>query len=343
MLLAEEGTFVHSLLRSPDGSTQPRGTSPRYGSIVLLGVRHLPEPVQRELLGGASAAEFAGRLLDQARGWTNLGDLALLSWATAELDHPDLERALGLLLPCMDAETDSATVEAAWTVSALVAARENPQARAAIDRARAKLFRAFRPASGLFAHHTHAGHGGWLRAHVACFADLVYPIQACARLHAALGDEQSLAAANATAAVACRTQGPGGQWWWHYDVRNGSIVEGYPVYSVHQDSMAPMALFDLVEAGGDDHGHAVARGLPWLMKSAELGTSLIDEEPGMIWRKIARTDGGKTARAVRAATSRLSPGWRLGFLDGIWQPRRVDWECRPYHLGWVLDCWLGGM
>jgi hypothetical protein len=63
----------------------------------------------------------------------------------------------------------------------------------------------------------------------------------------------------------------------------------------------------------------------------------------MIWRKIARTDGGKTARAVRAATSRLSPGWRLGFLDGIWQPRRVDWECRPYHLGWVLDCWLGGM
>ena len=82
------------------------------------------------------------------------------------------------------------------------------------------------------------------------FAAQVYPIQALARLHRSADDQEALAVANSVAAAICTAQGEAGQWWWHYDGRTGGVVEGYPVYSVHQHAMGPMALLDLAEAGG---------------------------------------------------------------------------------------------
>ena len=99
--------------------------------------------------------------------------------------------------------------------------------------------------TGVFPHALPASSLGRLRAHVGCFADQVYPIQALARLAAADGDAVAMGAANRCAAAICAVQGSAGQWWWHYDARDGSVVERFPVYSVHQHAMAPMALFDL--------------------------------------------------------------------------------------------------
>ena len=45
-----------------------------------------------------------------------------------------------------------------------------------------------------------------------------------------------------TADALCRLQGPAGQWWWIYDVERGTPAIRYPVYSIHQDAMGPMAL-----------------------------------------------------------------------------------------------------
>ena len=107
--------------------------------------------------------------------------------------------------------------------------------------------------TGFFGHlATGTGPAGWLRGRIGSFADQVYPIQALARYHLAVHDDRALEIANSCAAQICRLQGDGGQWWWHYDARNGSVIEGYPVYSVHQDAMAPMALLDLFDAGGTD-------------------------------------------------------------------------------------------
>ena len=92
----------------------------------------------------------------------------------------------------------------------------------------------------------------------------MYPLQAFARLHASGDDPQALAAAEAVATAICAAQGEAGQWWWHYDSRDGSVVEGYPVYSVHQHAMGPMALLDLADAGGTGHDEAISRGLSWL-------------------------------------------------------------------------------
>jgi hypothetical protein len=180
-----------------------------------------------------------------------------------------------------------------------------------------------------------------LRNHVASFADQVYPIQALSRYHAVFGDERALAAANRCADAICRLQGPEGEWWWHYDVRTAGVVEGYPVYSVHQDSMAPMALLDLVEAGGVDHSEAIRRGLRWFQLQPVSRRPLIDDENGVIWRKLARREPGKLLRRIRAGTTSLHPGLRLGLLDRVFPPGTIDWESRPYHLAWVLDSWLG--
>ena len=59
--------------------------------------------------------------------------------------------------------------------------------------------------------------------------------------HMVTGDSKAAEVASACAKHMCELQGPQGQWWWHFDIRTGRVVEHYPVYAVHQDSMAPMA------------------------------------------------------------------------------------------------------
>ena len=112
------------------------------------------------------------------------------------------------------------------------------------------------------------------------------------------------------------------------------------MYSVHQDGMAPMCLFDLEEAGGAVHTDAIRAGLRWMTEPAELDVSLIDEKELVIWRKVARLGPSKAMRAANAAASKLHENLRMGFLETVFPARCVDWESRPYHLGWVLHAWL---
>jgi hypothetical protein len=180
------------------------------------------------------------------------------------------------------------------------------------------------------------------RRNVGCFGDQVYPIQALARLHASADDPVSLAAAEKCAERLCQLQGPAGQWWWHYDARTGGMVEGYPLYTVHQHAMAPMALFDLAEAGGEVDLDAIRRGLGWLVAAPEVSDALILDRPGLTVRKVARRDPGKLVRGLRAVAAKVRPGTELPALDRLRPPAAVDRECRPYELGWLLDCWLSG-
>ena len=173
-----------------------------------------------------------------------------------------------------------------------------------------------------------------------CFADLVYPVLALAQHGEASGDRESIEAAVAGATAICRRQGADGQWWWHYDYRTGHVLEPYPVYAVHQDSMAPMALFAAAQAGRRNFDTAIGRGMRWLLASPELdGGTLIDRRAGIIWRKVARREPAKLSRYVQAGVSRLSPRLRAPGLDVIFPPRAIDYEDRAYHLGWVLYAW----
>ena len=259
--------------------------------------------------------------------------MALTLWACAVTGHGDRDAALTRLRQLQPEAGALPTVEVAWSLAALCLAAA-PGTEALRDRLASRLVGALGPGS-VFPHVL--GGGGVLRGHVACFADMVYPIQALSFHYKATGQRSSLDAATKGAELICRRQGPAGQWWWHYDWRTGDVVEGYPVYAVHQDSMAPMALFALQEASGRDFREPVDKGLAWLASSPELGGgTLVDRGAGIVWRKVARREPGKLSRYVQAIASRAHPGLRAPFTDALFPPGPIDYEDRPYHLGWVL-------
>lgn len=334
------GDFAFTLtgLLLPGGGwrLQPAGTSSRYAAIAALGLLRLPEPVQRQVLAGEDARELIGRLAKQLDTMAGPGDVALLCWAAAEAGHSELPHALARLAELDLAAGPLPVAAAAWVVTALVAARSVADVERHLAAARRRLLAA---RAAVYPHTTGAG-AAWYRSHVGSFADQIYPVQALARLHRSSDDPQALAAADAVAAALCQAQGEAGQWWWHYDARSGAVVEGYPVYSVHQYAMAPMALLDLADAGGHSHLGAVCRGLRWLAAPPETQADLLLDEPPVVWRKVARADPGKLVRGLAAATTRLRPGWRLPALDRLYPPGTVDHECRPYEPGWLLYTWL---
>jgi hypothetical protein len=319
---------------------EPEGCSLRYTAITVLGARHLDSAGQRAVLAGRTVGEVCDVLVDRLASTNSVGDAALAVWATAACGHRGLERALGRLDVLDSGPSTRYVVEQAWVVSALVAARSLVDEERQLDLARARLLDA--QAGALFGHVTGPDLASRFRRHVSCFADQVYPIQALSLLHAAVGDPGALAAANRCADRIVSLQGPAGQWWWHYDTRTGGMVEGYPVYSVHQHAMGPMALLDLADAGGQVELDAVRRGLGWMVSAPETGESLILDGPGLTVRKVARRDSRKLVRGARAVACGLRPGTRLAALDRLWPPTAVDRECRPYEFGWLLDCWLGG-
>ena len=341
MFRPESRTFAFTQQRGATGELELFGESVRYGAIVLLGLSRLPEDQQRRILHGDSASSFCGYMIGNVQGITNVGDVALIAWAAAELDHPQLDVVISRLRT-LDDGTPCETVPAAWIVAAFTAARDRADTGNAAHTAAGRLLACSSPVARVFPHHTDPAIAPRGRAHVSCLADQVYPIQALARYAYAYGHDDAMRAANDCAAQICKVMGPAGQWWWHYEARTGDVIEGYPVYSVHQDSMAPMALLDLAEAGGDEHPDAIRLGLSWMVESPEIGRSLIDESEGVIWRKVGRGDPKKLVRVAHAAGSAIRPGFRLGVLDRIFPPRLVDEESRPYHLGWVLYAWLRG-
>jgi hypothetical protein len=313
----------------------------RYGAITALGLLRLPEPDQRTVLGGMTAIDLVGQQAKRIDEISGLGDAALVCWATAESGHADLDHALQRLAELDQPERPVDVVSAAWVVSALAAARPLADVERHLAASRQRLLAARGPA---VYPHTTGPDTPWYRAHVGSFADQVYPIQALARLHRSADDPEALAVAGTVAGAICSAQGAGGQWWWHYDSRTGAVVEGYPVYSVHQHAMGPMALLDLADAGGDGHLDAIRRGLRWLAGPPEgrFGRPgpLVLDEPPITWRKVARADHRKIVRGLRAASTRIVPGARVAALDRVYPPGVIDHECRPYELGWLLYTWL---
>lgn len=350
MYLPEQRTFAFRRRRVADGTTL-EGVSNRYTAVALLGLAAEPADVIHEVLAGHSLAEVCGHLIERVSDSADLGEVALALWSARALDHPAAEQALSALRARRPHEGTYPTVEVAWALTAQVAPGCPVRDEQLADALAQRLMASFHSGSALFPHWPKSWRAGRpphppryprLRAHVACFADLVYPIQALAHYHQLRNRPDARAMAQRCADRMCALQGPAGQWWWHYDVRTGRIVEPFPVYAVHQDSMAPMALHALAEAGGGNatFNTAIQRGLDWLDAAPELqGRSLIDEEIPVIWRKVARREPGKLVRCVQAGVSGLHPALRLPAANYVFPPGRIDYECRPYHLGWILYAW----
>jgi len=332
MYIPERRLFAFRLRKQGDGVVQ-EGVSLRYTATVLIGLAEESPGTVARVLGGETLERVGQQLATELAGEGDPGAVALSLWGFVATSHPGRETARRRLEELLRVPAPMPTVELAWAVTAL-SLPDAPAMPGLRDDLAARLMGSFDPHTGIFAHVT--GGGGGLRSHVSCFADLVYPIYALSKYHAATGDGQALEAAKRCAERTCALQGEDGQWWWHYDVRTGSVVETYPVYSVHQDSMAPMALLALAEVG-PAHLDPIWRGLEWLERSPELaGGSLIDRAADLVWRKVARREPNRTARVVQALASRAHPRLRVPALDTLLPPGSIDFEDRPYHMAWIL-------
>lgn len=340
MYRPEEQAFGFCIRRGRQGDAL-EGMSLRYTAIALIGLSGESPETAREVLGGHHPVAVCGRLLDRVSRSEDLGEVALTLWAARLLDCPDSAKALHRLRLMNPAIRPYPTVELAWVLSALTvdgpAGRDQNLERAIAHR----LMASFQDRASLFPHRIGDNSASLLRRHVACFADQVYPIQALSFFYARTGSPRALDAATRCAERICQVQGTGGQWWWHYDIRTGKVVEGYPVYSVHQDAMAPMALLALQKINGRDYGAHVDKGLSWLADPPEGTSPLIDAEADLIWRKVARREPIRLVRGMQTLACRLYPALRVPGLDRVLRPRVIDYECRPYHMGWILYAWPG--
>ena len=327
----------------------PSGASLRYTAMTLLGL-------ERAERAGFSLGVDVGRLYEAVlvaiAGADNSGDVGLVLWAAAATCRPLAERALddlrayGDLVRTRRVAAEHST-ELAWVVTGLAEALlagvgDERDVRQRLDRAFAHLL-AQRGASGLFCFARPLGRspgslGAVLRSELGFFDAQVYGIVACLARDAAVGDPEVLEAARVVGAHLLAHQHARGQWGWHYNARTGALVDLYPVYAVHQDGMAPMALLPLERVGSLVTTPAVARGVAWLFGRNELAEALVDDERGAIWRSIRRRwPLSRVVHPLKAASLlRLGRGLDLGarLAEPAWL--EVDRECRPYHLGWCL-------
>lgn len=338
----EAGAFAQTLRATggPQGvRLQKEGISQRYTAMAALGVARLPLDQQRSVLGGRTAGDIVAALTERALHAADPGVVALAAWAHAEVNGIYADKLFSRLRTVLSSAEPLPTVAGAWLVTAAAAAHRWGDTDDLLSTG-VELIRSHAGHHDIYPHELRAGDGRRWRGHVGSFADQVYPLQALARASQVTGDAEHLAAADRTAAQICRLQGEHGQWWWHYDTRDGTVVERFPVYSVHQHAMAPMVLLDLKAAGGADHGQSVARGLTWLESHPETVEELISDRWQLVWRKVGRREPRKAARALSALTTSVRPGTHLPGLDRLLPPAVVDHECRPYELGWMLYAWV---
>ncbi len=250
--------FCYSLKKTDDGMVR-EGLSPRYTMMTLMGLHRLEEA------GGTSPIEIAPvlkALLSNLDWVEDIGDLGVLLWTCAlvaperlaEIEgRIDLQTTLGRYRSAQR----GVTMELAWFLTGLsnwaLVCPEKLAGLRGLALQTLALLKKNRGEQGFFGHLARGGSVvGMTRGRIGSFADQVYPIYAMTRFSQAYQDEDALKMAVQCGRGLCEAQGSLGQWWWHYDSLGGGVLEGYPVFSVHQHAMGPMTMFALGEAAQID-------------------------------------------------------------------------------------------
>lgn len=340
MFDVESQLFCHRLKAGPAGLVR-EGLSHRYTVMTLLGLHRF------ESVGFRSPVEIRpaiNSLLGQYTWINNIGDIGLMLWlfALAAPEHlREIYSALrvGTALARYREAREIRTMELAWLLSGLAYATLAQRGKLAdlteVSMAIYQILTKNQGSNGIFGHQGEwKSPSGILRGQIGSFADQVYPIYALTRFAEAYKVPAALDKARRCAEAICRVQGPHGQWWWHFDSSSGKVLQKYPVYSVHQDGMAPMALFALGDATQSDLSEPIYKGLGWIYGNNELGVDLRDNFSRVIWRNVHRKDHKLHLGAIRdlvQSSKSVEPGNNLQIL----------FESRPYELGWLLYAFAG--
>jgi hypothetical protein len=313
--------------------------STRYTLINLLGLHKVEKyniPIQINL------NNVLAKQISNADKYNSIGDLGLLLWATAVISPESISDILtninfnNILEKYKDAKSKQ-TMELSWLLTGLLLASTNSEKfKNSIEDLAQKVFLEIRNnygGVGIFKHQGNNTIVGKFRDNVASFADQVYPIYAFALYSKYFKSEDALVISKECALKICEHQGQRGEWMWHYNSNTGKVISKYPVYSVHQDAMAPMALFAIQDVSNLNFEKYIFKGLDWLVQGNSLSTNMIDGDLNTIWRAISP---GKIPRKVKSILS------VLGFkTNEVYNNLEIVKECWSYHLGWILYTFSG--
>ncbi len=332
--------FYHRLTYGPGGVAKD-GLSHRYTMMTLLGLHRLEATGIKPPIDVQTVLQ--GLLADL--GWlNNVGDMGLLLWLVAVVT-PDRLRSLYFSLQIDSALSRCSafrqvnTMQVAWLISGLsyagMALGSSLFGCHDISLKCYELLARNQGPHGFFGHQaTWKSPQGLLRGRIGSFADQVYPILGLTLFAKAYQSAEALRMAQRCGDAICEAQGAQGQWWWHYDAQNGNVFDKFPVYSVHQHGMAPMALLALGEDTNRDFSEAIFKGLSWIYGNNELAANMFEPNYCVVWRNIHPQRSGSYMRKVLQL---VRPG-DLARTTGTLQVLR---ECRPYELGWLLYAFAG--
>lgn len=320
-------------------STVYENTSIRYTLICLLGLRRceingIKSPVNIK----DSVSEILKKRID----FDHAGDLGLLLWLCSMFgsdygheveDIVDKLSRTEIFEKYRDLRNEN-TMEMSWLLTGLlfsVLNRENPLHN--LNEFCNKIFNLIvrnYGGKGVFAHSGGGNYFERIRRHIGSFADQVYPIYALSLYSHIFKSDKAADIAEKCSETLCRLQGPLGQWWWHYNSKTGNVFENYPVYSVHQHGMAPMALFANKKITGLNHDMEVVKGLQWITGNNELGVNLVDELNHLVWRCV-HTNKLNTSRNIAHNVISNTNTCNIP-KDSLF----ILKECWSYELGWLL-------
>jgi hypothetical protein len=260
--------------------------------------------------------------------------LLLVLLAAVDPAHPAVGRSLARIAAVVerpDAARRFNMQDLAWMLWGAAATTQDPRAEAVARR----IFELMRtrfvhPRTGLPRHST-----ARYRRNIVSFGSVVYFLRAMHEYAEHFDDAQARALFTRGVTRALQLQGPDGEWPWMIDVRSGVPFDRYPVFTVHQDSMAMLFLHPAERLGIAGASEAIERSFVWNLGANELGESLVRADPCFfVYRSIERDERNPRMRRYLRG---LGPAARR------YPPRaervRFNRECRSYHLGWVLFEW----
>jgi hypothetical protein len=336
------GLFTHKSFLDSRGEFVTQGVNPLYTAACVVGLLSCDEGSR------APYAERAATALEALVHRTNESDQSVLGtmlWGCALSGHKAAPQVARRLISVVRArQASSMQLGLALTGLARWLAASDPRrvgvgvgVAATARRLAAELERRFIPRADVFAATAWPPKRRPLLYRLTSFASQVYPVLGLCELALVTGTEPPVAVGRVCDFMV-EAQGDHGQWWWFYSTTARRVMEGYPVYSVHQDAMAAMALLAARRLGLGDDVRPLISGLRWVVGDNELGRSMVDSRAGLIHRAIQRAGGD--ADGVAGWSRGQCRAVQVAALTGrpLPAPRKLARlaECRSYHLGWLL-------
>ncbi len=320
-------------------SAEEAGSAPsslQAGAVVLLGLLRADEAgVTHPFSSGALRTRVLG---DLGSGSTP-GELGLALWAESRADGNAVGEITGLLSDRIGGRYDRLELDQlSWVVTGLSEAtvrigadeRSAPLLEQSLD---ALLSRS--GDNGAFFRDSGAGHRSRTTPVTSQFHALTALAQAIRAGHRDAAGESTGRLTEALVGL----QRDDGAWPGLVDPQHGEPAAIYPVLTVTQVALAPIAFRVAAEAGaGGDLRGPVSRGLEWALGANLLGFNLIHEKEERLDRGIVpRREAGPVSRGLSTASRRLRGRPLEPHADALILDPGVSSE----DLGWVLEAWAG--